>query len=90
MGTILIASPELLVLDEPFVGQDAANTRRLLDLCRSFLAEAPQRSLLVATHDLDQLGDAFPIHWHLSAGHLEVRSPLARAPAQSLRAGGER
>jgi energy-coupling factor transport system ATP-binding protein len=74
LGAILIAGPQRLLLDEPFVGQDAANAERLLALCLEYLAEDPGRSLLVATHDLDALEDSFPTRWRLEGGRMSVET----------------
>jgi energy-coupling factor transporter ATP-binding protein EcfA2 len=92
LGAILIAGPDVLVLDEPFVGQDADQAARLLALCRTFLGEHADRSLLVATHDLDPWGTAFPIRWQLEQGRLAVMGAVAAPGEVPLRrlAGGTR
>jgi len=46
---VLAAEPEYLILDEPTVGLDAENRRRLLNLLQDF--SAPSRGMLVITHD---------------------------------------
>jgi ABC-type Mn2+/Zn2+ transport system ATPase subunit len=48
----LVQDAGLLVLDEPFAGVDRASEERILEVLDALLAE--DRTLLVATHDIDQ------------------------------------
>ena len=49
VATVLVTSPELLVLDEPTFGQDALTWAGLVDLLGGLLAEG--RTVLSVTHD---------------------------------------
>jgi energy-coupling factor transporter ATP-binding protein EcfA2 len=72
LGTVLIAEPRLLLLDEPFAGQDPAQAFRLGALCREFLAGDPGRALIVATHDVEPAVAWTDARWHLEAGRMTV------------------
>ncbi|MBP2418987.1 ABC transporter ATP-binding protein [Microlunatus capsulatus] len=57
VATVLVTSPDLLVLDEPTFGQDALTWAGLVDLLGALLAEG--RTVLSVTHDrafVDALG----------------------------------
>ncbi len=90
LGTLLIAGPDLLLLDEPFAGQDARQAAALGELCRAHLAAAPQRAALIATHDVEQVRPWVDGLWRLEAGRLTVAHPPGQAPlpapAQTARA----
>jgi energy-coupling factor transporter ATP-binding protein EcfA2 len=89
LGAVLIAAPRVLLLDEPFTGQDAANATLMLALCREFLAQDPARCLLVASHDLDMWEGAFSRRWRLEHGRLtEEPVPAATGRVLTLAAGG--
>jgi energy-coupling factor transporter ATP-binding protein EcfA2 len=49
VATVLVTSPDLLVLDEPTFGQDALTWAGLVDLLGALLAEG--RTVLAVTHD---------------------------------------
>jgi len=87
LGAVLINAPRLLMLDEPFAGQDPASARAVLGLCHDFLAADPARSLLLATHDLELAGAAFDEVWRLEDGAL-LLPPRSAAPARNVSAGG--
>ena len=70
LGAVIIGAPEILILDEPFAGQDARQIDSVIGFCREFLRESPQRGLLFTTHDLDAAEGLFSAEWHLADGHL--------------------
>jgi energy-coupling factor transporter ATP-binding protein EcfA2 len=80
LGTLLIAEPDLLLLDEPFAGQDAAQAETLGGLCRAHLAAAPGRAAVIATHDLEAARPWVDGVWRLEAGRLTVERLSAEAP----------
>jgi len=53
LAAVLVADPDLLVLDEPTRGVDPERKAELAELLRS---QAGKRATLVATHDLDFAG----------------------------------
>jgi len=53
-----LLEPELMILDEPTSAMDTATERRLLSNLADYLAEDPQRTLVVATHRRSMLAVA--------------------------------
>ena len=84
VGAVAIAGPRLLLLDEPFAGQDAAQTTALLEICAAFLAGDPRRALLVSSHDLAPLAGFFDEAWHLADGALSIRAAAPAPPGDVL------
>lgn len=66
LATVLVSSPDLLVLDEPSGDLDARSRRRLLDI----LGARPE-ALIVATHDLELVRGLCARALVLLAGRLE-------------------
>lgn len=54
LARMLVTDPELLLLDEPFGGLDAATRRGLLETARGPLF-SPERGVLLVTHDPDEV-----------------------------------
>jgi energy-coupling factor transport system ATP-binding protein len=54
LASVLVAEPDVLILDEPTRGIDPARKAELADLLRR---DAPRRATLVVTHDLVLAGD---------------------------------
>jgi len=54
LAAVLVADPEILILDEPTRGVDPSRKAELTELIRR---EAPRRATLVVTHDLVFAGD---------------------------------
>lgn len=74
LARALAQEPDLLVLDEPVAGVDAASRARVGQL----LAELQDRGtpLLVATHDVDELEPfRFDQHWTIVGGKLVIDQP---------------
>ena len=65
LAAVMINGPQLLVLDEPFAGQDARHVRQILELCREYLLGDAARGLIMATHDLAPIRSFFDEVWHL-------------------------
>jgi len=53
IGGLLVMDPELLILDEPFVGLDYPGVREILELILNLQEEG--RSLLIISHDLEKI-----------------------------------
>lgn len=69
----LVRSPELLIMDEPMAGIDAASRARLA----SIVADAREAgtTILIVLHELGQLGPLLDRELHLSAGHVSYDGP---------------
>lgn len=52
LGGLLVMEPELLILDEPFVGLDFPGVREILSVIQSLKDRG--RSLLIVSHDLEK------------------------------------
>lgn len=72
LATLLAGEPELLLLDEPFAGLDAAGRNDVLNMLETYLNGDPSRRVLLATHDLDGTKGFFDAIWHLEEGTLRV------------------
>jgi ABC-type Mn2+/Zn2+ transport system ATPase subunit len=80
LARALAQEPDLLVLDEPVAGVDAASRIMIGELLTTLRAAGVP--LMVATHDLDEVHPfAFDEHWTLAGGRLHVDLPgSAREP----------
>ena len=64
----LVRRPELLIMDEPMAGIDAASRARLADI----VADAKEQgtTILIVLHELGELGPLLDRELHISAGHV--------------------
>lgn len=85
LATVLVARPEILVLDEPTAGLDARSRHRLVELLRR-----RSGTLIIATHDLEVAGALCHRALVLADGRLIASDDLAILLADSdlLRAHG--
>ncbi len=69
----LVRRPDLLVMDEPMAGIDAASRARLAEL----VAEAKQEgtTVLVVLHELGELGPLLDRELHVAGGHISYDGP---------------
>lgn len=81
----LLGQPQLLVLDEPTVGLDAAERQRLSALIRDLAAD---RIIVICTHIASDLEDTADRLWILAGGRLVDQQDAAnlRTQGQSLSA----
>jgi len=77
IASALAVEPQVLVLDEPTLGQDYPSRQRLRRLVEQLGAEG--RSVLVVTHDMDFVGEACPNTVVLSHGTVRYAGPTSRA-----------
>ena len=64
----LVRRPELLIMDEPMAGIDAASRARLADIVAD--AKADGTTILIVLHELGELGPLLDRELHISAGHV--------------------
>lgn len=83
IASALAADPEVVVLDEPTLGQDLPARARLAELVASLAARA--RLVLLVTHDMDFVGDTCPRTVMLSRGRIEFDGPTSDAFADAER-----
>ena len=89
LAAVMIAGPRLLVLDEPFAGQDPAHLEWMTGLLGDYLAGDSARALLVSTHDFAGIGGLFTERWHLQGGRLRAWTvPAADDTAMAAAGGG--
>lgn len=88
LASIMVAGPAMLVLDEPFAGQDARHANSILELCHAYLREGASRSLIAATHELSLVEGFFHERWNLADGRLSVTGMPALHQAAGLTAAG--
>jgi energy-coupling factor transport system ATP-binding protein len=77
IASALAGEPQVLVLDEPTLGQDYPSRERLRTLVESLAAEG--RTVLVVTHDMDFVGEACTTAIVLSHGSVRYAGPTERA-----------
>ena len=53
LARTLLTNPDLLLLDEPFSNLDAASAQRMIARLQSYLAEKPNRTLILTTHQAE-------------------------------------
>ncbi|MER5635637.1 ATP-binding cassette domain-containing protein [Kitasatospora sp. NPDC002227] len=75
LGRALAGGPEVLLLDEPAVGLDAAEAARLATVLRALAAEG--LALLVVEHDTELVGALADVVYLLAAGRVAARGPAA-------------
>lgn len=74
VGTAVIGSPELLILDEPTFGQDPAHTTELIELLHDLRASGT--TIVVVSHDLQLVADHAERMILLAEGRLLAEGPV--------------
>ena len=69
----LVRRPELLIMDEPMAGIDAASRARLAQIVAE--AKAEGTTILIVLHELGELGLLLDRELHISAGHVSYDGP---------------
>jgi energy-coupling factor transport system ATP-binding protein len=77
IASALAAEPQVVVLDEPTLGQDSPSRQRLRSLVGELSAEG--RLVLVVTHDMDFVGEACPRTVVLTHGEVLHAGPTVEA-----------
>jgi heme exporter protein A len=87
LARVLLHSPRLLLLDEPYAALDDEGVERINDVIRRVVGEGG--AVLAATHDLPRASQVMERTVRIEAGTLhEVREPLLQVLAGGLTAGG--
>ncbi|WP_241157665.1 metal ABC transporter ATP-binding protein [Schaalia sp. ZJ1691] len=69
----LVRSPELLIMDEPMAGIDAASRRRLAGIVSDLRAAGT--TILVVLHELGELAPSIDRELHIGSGHITYDGP---------------
>lgn len=86
LGTALLGSPEVLLLDEPLNGLDPVARKALLGLIRSWSDRG--RAVLISSHDLEGIDAILDRVVILHRGQILFEGP--RSDLQDIMGGGER
>lgn len=73
VASILVYQPPIIFLDEPFIGQDSKNVRKIMSAL--FEQAHPDRSLLIVSHDEQLLFNYADRVVHLEDGRIVARGP---------------
>lgn len=69
LAIALVAEPEFLILDEPFVGLDPVGVQKLIAILQQWSSER-QISMLISSHQLSELDSICNRYIHIEKGHL--------------------
>jgi len=73
LASILCARPEILILDEPTIGQDAIEKKKLIELLRELNTNGV--TVIIITHDLEFTAEYIPRCILMSKGELIADGP---------------
>ncbi len=68
IASVICYDPEILILDEPTIGQDQLQKNRISELIREFADEG--KTIIIITHDMDFIADIEPRIVLLSKGKI--------------------
>ena len=80
MAIALVAEPDFLILDEPFVGLDPIGVQKLIDILKKWSNER-QISMLISSHQLGELEALCERYVYIEAGHLADAFDGATCPS---------
>lgn len=69
LAIALVAEPDFLILDEPFVGLDPIGVQKLVDILKQWSSER-QITMLISSHQLSELGALCERYVYIEAGQL--------------------
>lgn len=69
LAIALVAEPDFLILDEPFVGLDSIGVQKLIDILKKWSSER-QISMLISSHQLGELEALCSRYVYIEAGKL--------------------
>lgn len=82
LASILCADPKVLVLDEPTIGQDATEKRKLMDLLHELNMNGI--TIIIITHDIEFTAEYVPRCLIMSKGKLIADGPTKYVLANDL------
>jgi energy-coupling factor transport system ATP-binding protein len=82
LASILCAEPEILILDEPTIGQDANEKRKLMDLLHELNENGV--TVIIITHDIEFTAEYIPRCILLSKGEIIADGPTKYLLANNM------
>jgi|GEM_PF-1683213 len=67
---LTLAKGDVAICDEPAAGLDSTQATRVIEMLDRWHSEQENRALIVATHDLEYVSEAFDRTYRISDGHL--------------------
>ena len=80
LAIALVAEPDFLILDEPFVGLDPIGVQKLIDILKQWSNER-QISMLISSHQLGELEALCERYVYIEAGQLADAFDGAASPS---------
>ena len=80
LAIALVAEPDFLILDEPFVGLDPIGVQKLIDILKQWSNER-QISMLISSHQLGELEALCERYVYIEAGQLADAFDGATCPS---------
>ena len=80
LAIALVAEPDFLILDEPFVGLDPIGVQKLIDILKKWSNER-QISMLISSHQLGELEALCERYVYIEAGQLADAFDGAACPS---------
>lgn len=82
LARVLLAQPQLLLLDEPFSNIDAASVKQMLHVLMELRAQG--RTILLTTHQPELTRDLADVFCHMHRGAIVDWTPNVRSPQSSI------
>lgn len=80
LAIALVAEPDFLILDEPFVGLDPIGVQKLIDILKQWSSDR-QISMLISSHQLGELESLCDRYLYIDAGRLADTFAGQEAPS---------
>lgn len=80
LAIAMVAEPDFLILDEPFVGLDPIGVQKLIDILKQWSSER-QISMIISSHQLSELESLCNRYIHIDGGRLMDNFDKQKAPS---------